>query len=526
MKLSNISLHVRITVAALVLVAAGALGLMYVEEARLREVYLSDRHIALGQGIEVQKLRLAQSINTLRQDVLFLSNTPPVSGIARAAQNRGYDARYHNTTRIWEERLQQIFSAFTTAHPDYYQIRYVGVADAGRELVRINNLNGKPEVVSSAELQARGEREWFKATIGLPSGEVHFSEFERDTHQGQFPKPTLHASTPVFTEQGEIFGMVLIDMDVTELLESARQGMPQETRTYLANMNGQYLLHPDPKRAFAFTSDGRNAFAADFPEIKAIFDPQTVNHLDYLPQQTNTLKNAKADGMLLIDAERIHFDPVHPARFLLLAYVLPDSAAARQSTTIPASRVIGGFIAMLLVGSMAMLVLRRMFAPLSHLTTLAGRIAAGERNIPLQKDGGGEIGILSNTLVIMLDKLSRREQEILRLNAELEQRYRTLFDNMLDGYAHFKMLFEGEVASDYIHIETNSVFEELTGLKHAAGKRISELIPGLRESSPELFERYGRVALTGKPERFETYPIFNIHPTKNPQFQPIFTKYP
>jgi diguanylate cyclase (GGDEF)-like protein/PAS domain S-box-containing protein len=160
---------------------------------------------------------------------------------------------------------------------------------------------------------------------------------------------------------------------------------------------------------------------------------------------------------------------------------------------------------MLLVGLLAMRVLRRMFAPLAHLTTAAEKITAGERNIHLQKDGGGEIGTLNNTLGIMLDKLSRRELEILRLNEELEQRYRTLFDNMLDGYAHFKMLFEGEVASDYIHIETNSAFEELTGLKHAAGKRISELIPGLRESSPELFERYGRVALTGKPERFETY---------------------
>jgi hypothetical protein len=159
MKLSNISLHTRITVSALALVTAGALVLMFAEEARLRNAYLSDRHIVLKQGIEVQKLRLAQSINTLRQDVLFLSNVPPISGIVRAAQNRGYDARYHNTTLVWQERLQQIFSAFSIAHPDYYRIRYVGVADAGRELVSVGNLNGKLEAAPSAELQARGERE-------------------------------------------------------------------------------------------------------------------------------------------------------------------------------------------------------------------------------------------------------------------------------------------------------------------------------------------------------------------------------
>jgi signal transduction histidine kinase len=34
---------------------------------------------------------------------------------------------------------------------------------------------------------------------------------------------------------------------------------------------------------------------------------------------------------------------------------------------------------------------------------------------------------------------------------------------------------------------------------------VSEVIPGIRQSDPEIFEIYGRVALTGIPERFETY---------------------
>ncbi len=37
------------------------------------------------------------------------------------------------------------------------------------------------------------------------------------------------------------------------------------------------------------------------------------------------------------------------------------------------------------------------------------------------------------------------------------------------------------------------------------GKKVSEVIPGIRESSPELFEIYGRVASGGKPEEFEIY---------------------
>ena len=51
----------------------------------------------------------------------------------------------------------------------------------------------------------------------------------------------------------------------------------------------------------------------------------------------------------------------------------------------------------------------------------------------------------------------------------------------------------------------NGAFETLTGLKNVVGKKVSEVIPGIRESDPELFEIYGRVALTGVPESFETY---------------------
>ena len=88
---------------------------------------------------------------------------------------------------------------------------------------------------------------------------------------------------------------------------------------------------------------------------------------------------------------------------------------------------------------------------------------------------------------------------------ESEERYRSLFENMRDGLAYCKMLFENNRPQDFIYLEVNSAFEELTGLKNVVGRKVTEVIPGIRESNPELFEVYGRVALSGKPERLETY---------------------
>ena len=95
-----------------------------------------------------------------------------------------------------------------------------------------------------------------------------------------------------------------------------------------------------------------------------------------------------------------------------------------------------------------------------------------------------------------------------RMKQELtksEERYRSLFENMTEGFAYCRMLFEDGQPVDFIYLDVNDAFERQTGLKDVVGKRVSEVIPDIKEATPELFEIYGRVALTGKPERFEIY---------------------
>ncbi len=81
----------------------------------------------------------------------------------------------------------------------------------------------------------------------------------------------------------------------------------------------------------------------------------------------------------------------------------------------------------------------------------------------------------------------------------------SLFNAMCEGYAHCRIVYERGQAEDLVYVEVNTAFEELTGLKDAAGKRFSRVFPGFRESNPELFEVCARVAETGKPEVIETH---------------------
>ena len=96
----------------------------------------------------------------------------------------------------------------------------------------------------------------------------------------------------------------------------------------------------------------------------------------------------------------------------------------------------------------------------------------------------------------------RKNVEVLM---ESEEKYRSLFNNMIEGYAFCKMIYQDDYPVDFIYLKVNESFEKLTGLKDVEGKYVTEVIPGIRENDKELFELYSKVALSGKTERFEMY---------------------
>ena len=113
-------------------------------------------------------------------------------------------------------------------------------------------------------------------------------------------------------------------------------------------------------------------------------------------------------------------------------------------------------------------------------------------------------GMIQSRTVELQKEISERKktETVLR---ESERQYRSLFSNMLGGFAHCRMLFENGQPTDFVYLDVNDAFGKITGLQNVIGKNVSEVIPGIKELSPDLFEIYGRVALTGKAEKFEYY---------------------
>ncbi|MBK9925122.1 MAG: PAS domain S-box protein [Anaerolineales bacterium] len=109
-----------------------------------------------------------------------------------------------------------------------------------------------------------------------------------------------------------------------------------------------------------------------------------------------------------------------------------------------------------------------------------------------------------SSLAIVRDITDRKVSENALLRSE--KRYRSLFENMNNGFTRCQMVYDQDGKPvDFIYLEVNNAFKEMTGLQNMIGKRATEVIPGISDTNPELFEIYSKVSSTGVPRRFESF---------------------
>ncbi|MCW4018206.1 MAG: PAS domain S-box protein [Candidatus Bathyarchaeota archaeon] len=80
--------------------------------------------------------------------------------------------------------------------------------------------------------------------------------------------------------------------------------------------------------------------------------------------------------------------------------------------------------------------------------------------------------------------------------------------NMTNGFAYHKIIFDAESKPvDYVFLEINQAFEQITGLKREklVGKKATNALPNVENSSAKWINVYGKVALTGITAKFKSY---------------------
>jgi PAS domain S-box-containing protein len=110
------------------------------------------------------------------------------------------------------------------------------------------------------------------------------------------------------------------------------------------------------------------------------------------------------------------------------------------------------------------------------------------------------------TTAIIVDITERKKAELaLRDN---ENKYRLLFENMQNGFASYRIIVdEQNIPIDHIFLEVNSTFARKIGLdrEQVIGKRVTEVLPDIRNDDFDWIGVLGKVALSGEAINFDQY---------------------
>ncbi|OWW22259.1 EAL domain-containing protein [Noviherbaspirillum denitrificans] len=149
----------------------------------------------------------------------------------------------------------------------------------------------------------------------------------------------------------------------------------------------------------------------------------------------------------------------------------------------------------------------------AHRRGLAGEVLRAESDRFLQKDGSStwvrwelwpwhdDTGSLAGIVIASEDITMRvKAEEAVR---DSEQKYRTLFTNVNEGFAICQILLDAEdKPRDYAYLLVNPAFERIGGHEHGSvnGRTARELEP---EGEPRWLDMFARVAQEGRPEAHE-----------------------
>lgn len=107
----------------------------------------------------------------------------------------------------------------------------------------------------------------------------------------------------------------------------------------------------------------------------------------------------------------------------------------------------------------------------------------------------------------MVVNISERKKAEIQLK-ESEENFQSLFEHMTAGFAYHKIILDvNNNPINYVFLEANPAFEELTGLNvdEIIGKSVTEVLPGIENDPTDWIGKYGKVALTGISLTFESY---------------------
>lgn len=227
---------------------------LFIVEKEIRSSQLKELEKNEKRVVKLENDYLGKEFSMILADLNYIHNAFKDDLIATA--------NYQDIALDW-----QIFS---TQKQIYDQIRYIDLS--GDEKIRINLDQGSSYIVPEKDLQNKKDRYYVYETLELEDGAVHVSPIDLNIELGQIEeihKPMIRFSKPLYDDEGELQGLIVLNYLAKEVLESFRNLASNSMgEIVLLNSNGYWISSDDSELEWNFMFDDlkENSFKNKYKE--------------------------------------------------------------------------------------------------------------------------------------------------------------------------------------------------------------------------------------------------------------------
>lgn len=397
----SIGIKLGFWLALLGILSTGLMGLFAYSQSRALLVESSKDKMLTATRVLAQ--RFTDSLAVVSNDARFLASLPALKKLAGDPSG----------SRTWAADRQQVEDVMTSllmTHPEYFQIRMIGVGDYGKELVRIDKDKAGVSVVKGDALQEKSHFPYFFRTLKLAPGELYISNInlnnEQGTHLG-LGKPTLRIATPVHSAGGKVFGVIVINVDLNGLFNQIRADVPKNIDVILTNQDGDYLVHPDSSRTFGFDKGVRYLIQDEIGAIQPLLEKASMSYL-VLDATTNDAPERSSVAAFV----KIPFASASEHSFVVVGLLTPLQGVLSETRMLGLGIIQITIFFSLLAIAISLVIARILAKPLNTMARAAHQFALGEPMTGLPVDRNDEIGDLASSFEAMASRLTARVGEL------------------------------------------------------------------------------------------------------------------
>lgn len=236
-------------------------------EYDLREDVFSRTFEQMQRELDTKESVLKTSLRENISALNFLDSTPPVLAIMRATNDQNIDPVLGTPISAWKDRLAKIFTGFMSTDKDLAQARYIYIADNGKEVVRVDNVNGQVDRIGEEKLQHKGQRDYMQITAQLENGQIYISPINYNRENGRLQKPytsTYRIAKLVKDAEGKPFAVLILNYYAADLLNKLSSNIADNMSVYLLNAQQQFIYHPKESYRFSFELDDAHYWNEEF----------------------------------------------------------------------------------------------------------------------------------------------------------------------------------------------------------------------------------------------------------------------